>query len=59
MTAVPTVIKFTTLREITGGSPYGASCVTGAVLEVRMHSALELEMCRFQVSTAFSSSPTE
>ena len=38
----------TTLREVTGGTPYGASCVTGAGAELRMPSALELEMCRFQ-----------
>jgi NAD(P)H dehydrogenase (quinone) len=38
----------TTLREVTGGSPYGASCVTGVGAELRMPSALELEMCRFQ-----------
>lgn len=38
----------TTLREVTGGSPYGASCVTGAGAELRMPTALELEMCRFQ-----------
>ena len=38
----------TTMREITGGSPYGASCVTGAGAELRMPSALELEMCRYQ-----------
>jgi NAD(P)H dehydrogenase (quinone) len=37
-----------TLREVTGGTPYGASCVTGAGAELRMPSALELEMCRFQ-----------
>lgn len=37
-----------TMREITGGTPYGASCVTGAGAEARMPSALELEMCRFQ-----------
>jgi NAD(P)H dehydrogenase (quinone) len=37
-----------TLREVTGGTPYGASCVTGAGSELRMPSALELEMCRFQ-----------
>ncbi|HEY1314590.1 MAG TPA: NAD(P)H:quinone oxidoreductase, partial [Steroidobacteraceae bacterium] len=37
-----------TLREVTGGTPYGASCVTGAGGELRMPSALELEMCRFQ-----------
>ncbi len=38
----------TTMREVTGGTPYGASCVTGAGSELRMPSALELEMCRFQ-----------
>jgi NAD(P)H dehydrogenase (quinone) len=37
-----------TMREITGGTPYGASCVTGAGSELRMPSALELEMCRYQ-----------
>jgi NAD(P)H dehydrogenase (quinone) len=37
-----------TMREITGGTPYGASCVTGAGPELRMPSVLELEMCRFQ-----------
>jgi NAD(P)H dehydrogenase (quinone) len=37
-----------TLREVTGGTPYGASCVSGAGSELRMPSALELEMCRFQ-----------
>ena len=38
----------TTLREVTGGTPYGASCVTGTGPELRMPTALELEMCRFQ-----------
>ena len=38
----------TTMREVTGGTPYGASCVTGSGTELRMPSALELEMCRFQ-----------
>jgi NAD(P)H dehydrogenase (quinone) len=38
----------TTLREVTGGTPYGASCVTGVGAELRMPTALELEMCRFQ-----------
>jgi NAD(P)H dehydrogenase (quinone) len=37
-----------TMREVTGGSPYGASCVTGAGTEMRMPTQLELEMCRFQ-----------
>jgi NAD(P)H dehydrogenase (quinone) len=38
----------TTLREVTGGTPYGASCVTGVGAELRMPTDLELEMCRFQ-----------
>ena len=38
----------TTMREITGGTPYGASCVTGAGGELRMPTPLELEMCRYQ-----------
>jgi NAD(P)H dehydrogenase (quinone) len=38
----------TTMREITGGTPYGASCITGAGAESRMPTALELEMCRYQ-----------
>jgi len=38
----------TTMREITGGTPYGASCVTGAGSELRMPTELELQMCRFQ-----------
>jgi NAD(P)H dehydrogenase (quinone) len=37
-----------TMREVTGGTPYGASCVTGADAELRMPTALELEMCRYQ-----------
>lgn len=37
-----------TMREVTGGTPYGASCVTGAGAESRMPTALELEMCRYQ-----------
>jgi NAD(P)H dehydrogenase (quinone) len=37
-----------TMREVTGGTPYGASCVTGSGGELRMPSALELEMCRYQ-----------
>lgn len=38
----------TTMREVTGGGPYGASCVTGGGSDLRMPSALELEMCRYQ-----------
>lgn len=37
-----------TMREVTGGTPYGASCITGSGAELRMPSALELEMCRYQ-----------
>ena len=37
-----------TMREVTGGTPYGASCVTGADDELRMPTPLELEMCRYQ-----------
>ncbi|HEY0746186.1 MAG TPA: NAD(P)H:quinone oxidoreductase [Steroidobacteraceae bacterium] len=37
-----------TMREVTGGTPYGASCVTGSGSELRMPSQLELEMCRYQ-----------
>jgi len=37
-----------TMREVTGGTPYGASCVTGAGSETRMPTPLELEMCRYQ-----------
>jgi NAD(P)H dehydrogenase (quinone) len=37
-----------TMREVTGGTPYGASCVTGSGAELRMPTALELEMCRYQ-----------
>jgi NAD(P)H dehydrogenase (quinone) len=37
-----------TMREVTGGTPYGASCVTGSGDELRMPTALELEMCRYQ-----------
>jgi NAD(P)H dehydrogenase (quinone) len=38
----------TTTREVTGGTPYGASCITGAGPELRMPTTLELDMCRFQ-----------
>ena len=38
----------TTMREISGGTPYGASCVTGAGSELRMPTPLELEMYRYQ-----------
>ena len=46
---VPYTVKDrATMREVTGGTPYGASCVTGAGNELRMPTALELEICRFQ-----------
>jgi NAD(P)H dehydrogenase (quinone) len=46
---VPYTFKdLATMREVTGGTPYGASCVTGAGNELRMPTALELEICRFQ-----------
>ncbi len=38
----------TTMREVSGGTPYGASSITGAGPEARMPSDLELEMCRYQ-----------
>jgi NAD(P)H dehydrogenase (quinone) len=38
----------TTMREVTGGTPYGASSITGAGEEMRMPTELELGMCRFQ-----------
>jgi len=38
----------TTMREVTGGTPYGASSITGAGAEMRMPSALELDMCKYQ-----------
>ena len=40
--------ELTTMKEITGGSPYGASCVTGPPGEVRMPTPLELTLCRYQ-----------
>jgi NAD(P)H dehydrogenase (quinone) len=40
--------ELSTMREITGGTPYGASCVTGAGDELRMPTALELTLCRYQ-----------
>jgi NAD(P)H dehydrogenase (quinone) len=38
----------TTMKEVTGGTPYGASSITGAGDEARMPTELELGMCRFQ-----------
>jgi NAD(P)H dehydrogenase (quinone) len=45
--------KFTELSsmdEIQGGTPYGASCVTGAGPQARMPTARELLLCRHQGS---------
>jgi NAD(P)H dehydrogenase (quinone) len=49
MVGLPYTFKLlSTMREVTGGTPYGASCVTGAGQELRMPSDLELSMCRYQ-----------
>jgi NAD(P)H dehydrogenase (quinone) len=40
--------ELSTMREVTGGTPYGASCVTGAGDELRMPTQLELTLCRYQ-----------
>ncbi len=40
--------ELTTLREVAGGTPYGASCITGSGAELRMPTALELDLCRHQ-----------
>ncbi len=37
-----------TMKEVTGGTPYGASSITGHGDEARMPTELELGMCRFQ-----------
>jgi NAD(P)H dehydrogenase (quinone) len=37
-----------TMQEVTGGTPYGASSITGHGDESRMPTELELGMCRFQ-----------
>ena len=37
-----------TMKEVTGGTPYGASSITGHGDEARMPSELDLGMCRFQ-----------
>lgn len=36
------------IREVSGGSPYGASCITGTEAEHRMPTPMELGICRFQ-----------
>jgi NAD(P)H dehydrogenase (quinone) len=40
--------ELSTMREITGGTPYGASCVTGTGDQLRMPTPLELTLCRYQ-----------
>jgi NAD(P)H dehydrogenase (quinone) len=36
------------IGEVAGGTPYGASCVTGAGPELRMPTPLELTLCSYQ-----------
>lgn len=36
------------LGEVSGGTPYGASCITGNGAEMRMPTERELDMARFQ-----------
>lgn len=40
--------ELSTMGEITGGTPYGASCVTGVGDTLRMPTPLELQLCRYQ-----------
>jgi NAD(P)H dehydrogenase (quinone) len=40
--------ELSTMGEITGGTPYGASCVTGVGDTLRMPTPLELKFCRYQ-----------
>jgi NAD(P)H dehydrogenase (quinone) len=40
--------ELSSMDEIQGGTPYGASCVTGAGPQIRMPTARELTMCRHQ-----------
>lgn len=40
--------ELSTMGEITGGTPYGASCVTGVGETLRMPTPLELQLCRYQ-----------
>ena len=40
--------ELSTMSEITGGTPYGASCVTGVGDTLRMPTPLELRICRYQ-----------
>ncbi len=40
--------ELSTMSEVTGGTPYGASCVTGVGDTARMPTPLELTLCRYQ-----------
>ena len=40
--------ELSTMSEITGGTPYGASCVVGSGPDMRMPTELELTLCRYQ-----------
>jgi len=40
--------ELSTMGEITGGTPYGASCVAGVGDTARMPTPLELRLCRYQ-----------
>jgi NAD(P)H dehydrogenase (quinone) len=40
--------EISSISEVSGGTPYGASCITGNGPEARMPTARELEMARFQ-----------
>jgi NAD(P)H dehydrogenase (quinone) len=40
--------ELSTMSEVTGGTPYGASCVAGIGPETRMPTELELTLCRYQ-----------
>jgi NAD(P)H dehydrogenase (quinone) len=40
--------ELSTMNEITGGTPYGASCVVGTGPDMRMPTELELTLCRYQ-----------
>jgi len=40
--------ELSTMSEVTGGTPYGASCVAGIGDTLRMPTPLELKICRYQ-----------
>ena len=40
--------ELSSMDEIQGGTPYGASSITGAGAQMRMPTARELQMCRYQ-----------